>query len=279
MIIQPLTDGRLFCIRQTSHALLAGAFCRRWGNADFAPPPLLDVTLMAVNQHDSGWFEWEQAPRLNGPASNANGTPQDFMHGDEPLAKLELWRRGIERTAAQHPFAGVLVSRHAQRLNRGALDDASLGPAVHAAIRQFLADEAQRVDSAATFLQPLFVNADFSFAQAVRAGERLLAVGDSASLQITVPWSPQRTLRRCPVDGRETFTDIEMTHETGDRGGRITFNPWPFGVERFEVAIHGRVLAQQTFASEQDYHQALADAPYYEQRWAVTREQSPAGRP
>lgn len=265
MIVQPLGDGRLFCIRQTSHALLASAFCRRWGNEQFAPPPLIDVTLAAINQHDNGWHEWEQSPKLR-----ADGYPQDFMHGDEPLAKLDLWRRGIERAAAQHPFAGVLVSRHAQRLNRGALDDASLGADVHAAIQDFLADEARRLNAAATQLQPLFVNIDTTFEQAAQAGARLLAFGDSASLQVTVPWSPQRVLRDCPVDGRDKTTDIEMRHQTSDRGGTIHFAPWPFHVDHFEVAIHGRLLQQTRFANERAYHRALAEAPLHEQRWQVT---------
>ena len=268
MIVQPLADGRLFCIRQTSHALMAGALCRHWGNAEFAPPPLGHATLMAVNQHDGGWHEWEQAPRLN-----ADGTPQDFMHDDEPLAKLDLWRRGIERTAAQHPFAGLLVSRHAQRLNRGALDDASLGPAVHRATAHFLAGEAARVEQLERELQPLFAERATSGEQAARAGEQLLAFGDTASLQVTVPWSPRRVLRDCPVAwstaGQDAFTDVAMTHETGDRGGTISFSPWPFGLESFELSVHGRLLEQPVFIDEAAYHAALAKAPLYEQRWTV----------
>ena len=243
---------------------MAGALCRHWGNADFAPPPLGQVTLMAVNQHDSGWHEWEQAPKLN-----LDGTPQDFMHDDEPFAKLDLWRRAIERTAAQHPFAGVLVSRHAQRLNRGALDDASLAPTVHSATARFLAEEVARVEQIEQELQPLFAKRAIRFEQAARAGERLLAFGDTASLQATVPWSPRRVLRDCPADGRDAFTDIAMTHETGDRGGTISFAPWPFGVETFELSVHGRLLEQHLFADEAAYHAALATAPLYEQRWLV----------
>ncbi len=272
MIIQRRTDGRLFCIRQTSHALMASALCRRWGNAEFAPPPLGNVTLMAVNQHDGGWYEWEQAPKLN-----VDGTPQDFMHDDEPLAKLDLWRRAIERTAAQHPFAGVLVSRHAQRLSRGALDDASLGPTVHGATAHFLAEEAARVEQIERELQPLFTARQIGFEQAAGAGERLLAFGDTATLQVTVPWSPRRVLRDCPVDwaadcpanGPDAFTDIAMIHETGDRGGTISFSPWPFGVEAFALSVHGRLLEQHAFADETAYHAALAAAPLHEQRWTV----------
>lgn len=59
MIVRELADGRLLCIRQTSHALMAAAFCRHWGNADFAPPAPYEPVLLAIAQHDNGWTEWE----------------------------------------------------------------------------------------------------------------------------------------------------------------------------------------------------------------------------
>ena len=64
MIVRKLADGRLFCINQTSHALMAAQFCRAWGNDDVAPPAPVDIVRMAVAQHDNGWYEWECAPKL-----------------------------------------------------------------------------------------------------------------------------------------------------------------------------------------------------------------------
>ncbi len=123
MIVQQLPDGRLLCINQTSHALMAAAFCRHWGNESFAAPAPYEPVMMAIAQHDNGWYEWEQAPMLR-----ADGFPMDFMHGPAADAKAALWALGIARAAAQHPYAGLLVRRHATLLYANALsrlDDAT----------------------------------------------------------------------------------------------------------------------------------------------------------
>jgi hypothetical protein len=111
MIVRAQPDGRLLCIHQTSHALMAYGFCRHWGNSDFAAPTPHAPVLAGIAQHDGGWSEWEAAPRLR-----ADGAPMDFMHGPSLAEKLAIWQRGIERAAAQHPYAGLLVGRHAALL-------------------------------------------------------------------------------------------------------------------------------------------------------------------
>lgn len=42
----------------------------------------------------------------------------DFIHDDDPFGKIEfgkieLWRRGINRAYTQHPYAAILIGRHA----------------------------------------------------------------------------------------------------------------------------------------------------------------------
>ena len=117
MIVQQLPDGRTLCINQTSHALMAAAFCRHWGNEAFAAPTPYEPVMMAIAQHDNGWYEWEEAPLLR-----PDGFPMDFMHGPAADAKVALWELGIARAAAQHPYAGLLVRRHATLLYASALE-------------------------------------------------------------------------------------------------------------------------------------------------------------
>ena len=111
MIVREQPDGRLLVVNQTSHALMAAAYCRHWGNREFARPEPYDAVLAGIAQHDNGWYEWEEQPRLR-----ADGYPMDFLHHDDPLAKVDLWARGAARAAAQHPYAGLLVGQHAASL-------------------------------------------------------------------------------------------------------------------------------------------------------------------
>src|SRR5687768_3554419 len=106
MIVHNQPNGQLLCIHQTSHALMAAEFCRHWGNSEFATPTPYIAVMNAIGQHDNGWYEWECAPELR-----EDGVPMDFMHGPAAKVKRELWQRGIDRASAQHPYAGLMVSR------------------------------------------------------------------------------------------------------------------------------------------------------------------------
>ncbi|GIV76024.1 DUF3891 family protein [Litorilinea aerophila] len=261
MIVREMPDGRLLCIHQTSHALMAASFCRHWGNRDFARPEPYDITLLAIAQHDNGWYEWEQQPELR-----PDGYPMDFIHGPQAETKLDLWRRGVARAWAQHPYAGVLVGNHAAYLYQGGLEDVT-DPSERRLIQAFLDEQQERQD----LLRARF-GQDAAMARALRpavleSNTRLLQFGDSASLQVTIPWASRRTFPRCPLDGEGTFVSIEMEH--GD--DTITFDPWPFDVDHFDVTIHGRLLSQRRFDHAAAYHAALAEAPYHCLTWQVIR--------
>jgi hypothetical protein len=265
VIVRELPDGRLLCANQTSHAHMAAQFLRHWGNADFAPLPLFDLTLLATAQHDNGWHEWEAAPHLR-----ADGLPMDFLHWGDALGKIDLWRRGIARAWAQHPCAGVLVGQHARLLYEEFPND-QLPPDVQAATNAFNAEQDAAVDAAcALFTGDLDISRWLAPAS-VEAHARLLQFGDFTSLQVAMPWAPRRVLRRCPLDGRGGFTEIVMEHTWENGTGEITFDPWPYGVDAFTVAIHGRVLDRRTFAGEAEYHAALASSSMLRLTWAVHR--------
>lgn len=262
MIVRDLPGGRLLCANQTSHAHMAAGFIRHWGNRDFAPLPLFDLTLLATSQHDNGWHEWEAAPLLR-----FDGVPMDFINWGDAFGKLALWRRGIARSWAQHPCIGVLVGQHARLLYTEFPND-ELPADVQAETNAFnAAQDAALNDARALFTDDAEITRWLA-PESVEAHARLLQFGDFASLQVSMPWANRRVLRRCPLDDRGGFTEIVMEFDNRE----ITFDPWPYSVDAFEVAIHGRVLDQRTFAGEQEYHAALAAAPMLRLTWVVRRD-------
>jgi hypothetical protein len=116
MIVRTLATEQLLCINQTSHALMAAELCRQWGNAEFAKPAPYEVVMSAIAQHDNGWYEWESAPEVD-----AEGAPLAFIPGPPYWEKIPIWQKGIDRAAAQHPYMGLLVSRHDTLLYKGDL--------------------------------------------------------------------------------------------------------------------------------------------------------------
>jgi hypothetical protein len=259
MIVRELPTGELLCIHQTTHALMAAELCRHWGNRDFAHPEPPAPVMLGIAQHDNGWYEWELYPKLR-----ADGYPQDFIHETDLLAKLHLWQRGIDRLYAQHPYAALLLSRHAVTLYEADLQRPIPDKARHAT-QEFIDQQATLV---ATVRRRFAGDPQWQQAltdESIDAHTWLLKFGDSASLQVLLPWDAERTLARCPVDFRGGYTAIQLRHEEQT----IRFDPWPFGVDGFEVACHGKLLRQRTFATEADYHAALAEAPYRQLNWQV----------
>lgn len=259
MIVRPLGDDRLFCINQTAHAAMAEALCRRWGNADFAPPTPYDAVMLGIAQHDTGWWEWEQQPRLR-----RDGYPMDFVHHDDPVGKVAIWRRGVARVSAQHPYAGLLVARHAALLYR-AFPGRDLDAAALTAIQTFVEETQGLAETLCIAWCEHAPAADWLTSARIDANTRLLQFGDAASLQVLMPWASQCELAHCPVDFGGAETTIVMQFDAD----HITFDPWPFGVAAFTVSVVGKVVAQTHFATEADYHAALAAAPYHEMVWRV----------
>lgn len=258
MIVRELGGGRLLCINQTTHALQATSFCRHWGNAEFAGPEPYEPVMAGVFLHDNGWSEWEEAPEVR-----ADGYPMDFVHGPPWAPKLDLWRRGVARAFAQHPYSGVLVMRHAAILYRKALD--GLAGDERVATEQFIAEQEQWEAKARRLLgsQPGWPRALTE--EAVEANTRLLQFGDLISLTVTMPWAADRRVGPCPTDLVGGFTELRVEHGEG----LITVDPWPYRLASFDVAVHGRVLERSHFPGHEEYRAALAAAPVLELHWRV----------
>ena len=115
--------SQVWLITQPAHAEVSGQMAAHWGNEEFAVPGHFSASadservrrevVLAVAEHDNGWWEWEADP----PLSADDGLPQGL--GEvvaNPVAGMERWRLGIPRLAERHPYASLLIGDHAHRL-------------------------------------------------------------------------------------------------------------------------------------------------------------------
>jgi hypothetical protein len=260
VLVRAQPNGQLLCVNQTSHALMAAQFCRHWGNRDFAKPVPYDVVMSAIAQHDNGWYEWEATPEIDG-----DGAPLAFIPGPAYAQKLTIWQRGIDRAAAQHPYMGLLVSRHASLLYTGDLQ--RMPGEEQRATAAFLAHQERSTEEVRRWLAHDVELHHATAEPVLMAHTRLLQFGDSSSLQVAMPWSQERLFVHCPVDFVGTYTTITMHWE----GQQISYDPWPFSVDHFTVDLHGRLLDQPTFPDPTTYRAALAAAPLHTLAWHVAR--------
>lgn len=260
MIVREMEDGGLLCIPQPAHAVMAAQFCRHWGNGDFARPALFDLLDAAVLLHDSGWTAWEESPLLRD-----DGVPMDFLHHTDVAEKIAIWQQSVQVAWGHHPYAGLVVARHASLLYEASLERMPFTPNQRKLIAEFFRWEQELHSQARSRFRASPALLAGMQADALETATRLLQFCDNASLQLCIPWPSDRLLPHCPTDGAGGYVEIRMCYDEA----RVTFDPWPFGLENFAVTMTGYRLAERRFANEADYHAALADAPLYSRTWRV----------
>lgn len=112
MIIVDDTDW-LTIITQPDHARFAGELLSLWRLDDLPSHPHRQEILQATREHDNGWQEADSAPWIDPDRHR----PYDFLSYPES-ARLEIWRRGILRFAADQPLVALLIAEHAESIHQ-----------------------------------------------------------------------------------------------------------------------------------------------------------------
>ena len=267
----------VWLITQPAHAELAGQMASHWGNREFAvpghfansadPERLRREVVLAVAEHDNGWWEWEADPQL----STEDGLPQDLGEVlKNPVAGIERWRLGIPRLAERHPYANLLIGDHAHWLYAVQFNPdpppefthiLQLGRAIYP---KELEKEARRFSADVQQMQEEFRGRleEDRFWQASLEPEqrnphaRLLQTLDALSLALC-------SAAIAPVEGdaKGLGEDHIVFHEVPRRSwedrvsveikplgdGRIMIDPYPLDEAPLTVSVTGRVIEPHTW--------------------------------
>lgn len=231
MIIRDSERG-LILIRQTEHARLSGVMAHAWGNDRFQPPEPRIPMILAAAEHDNGWHEWEDAPRLN-PESR-----QPYSYIDIPVDQhLEIYRRGIARAVRRDPYVGLMVSLHGSLLYarfRAGQPGASGFLSEQEGLRGRLIHELAGDPGRAPYIRP----------DVLEANRDLLFGWDMLSLFISHGAAWQSAFV-CPTDYDGNRAEVRV--EGG--GERWWLNPFPFR-EPLKLSIAVTELDARSFAHQ-----------------------------
>lgn len=268
MIIQQQTDP-MIVIRQTDHAFLASYFARELGNEGFVRPEPFSAFCAAVAEHDNGWRDWELCPGVD-PKSLA---PYTFMSvpTEEHIA---LYQRGLERLAAQDPYAALLVSLHCMGLyDRAKATMPGFSAKYVKAHEQHHANDfvqklrlqqlRWKVDLRG---EPLFK--EFVEEKRLKANAQLLEALDRLSLFFCLGGLDGMTIESVPVDSDGSEVDWEV-HKLSDT--EFTIAPYPFRREPLEFAILARRIPNRRYADEADLNNALSPAGFFNLKFTLRR--------
>src|SRR3984957_7445721 len=211
----------VLAISQPTHAWISGQILRAWDEA------LSEPLLLAGEQHDIGWLDWETAPTFN----PQTGRPHLFREIGAAVHS-PMWRQGVERAlGAWGAHVALLVSRHGGGIYRRYIDRHRASEADAAAAQTFLETQAPLEAAWAKTLE--------LDAAALQKQTTLVALSDTLSLALCGELkTPFEVEAPNAGGGIETLRLIERPGHPFD----FVLSPWPFRKDVLDVEGEARPL-------------------------------------
>jgi hypothetical protein len=280
MMVCRYDDARLLLILQIDHSRVAGLLAAHWGNEAFARPEPYGSMVLAAQEHDSGWWDWEIKPTLN-----ERGSPSDYIGSIKHLGQgvwLDLYRQAIERVARRDSYAGLIVLMHGEALlTRGKgllpnMPDYTPDPLVQDFLRQ---SETRRSELLGQ-LRSSDATRTLATDERLWTNFKLMEVFDQFGqfLCNRYPFNsterrngPTNTLSNVPVPvapGREdTVLHVDVLDEA-----RAIVRPWPFDVDLLPVSFQGRLVPDRQYGSDDEFRREFYPAERLPITYTLLRE-------
>jgi hypothetical protein len=211
----------VLAISQPSHAWISGQILRAWDEA------LSEPLLLAAEQHDIGWLDWETAPTFN----PQTGRPHLFREIGAAVHS-PMWRQGVERAlGAWGAHVALLVSRHGGVIYRRYTDRHRISEADAAGAQTYLQTQAP--------LEAAWAKTLGLDAAALQKQTTLVALSDTLSLALCGELkTPFEVEAPSASGGTETLRLIERAGRPFD----FVLSPWPFRKDVLDVEGEARPL-------------------------------------
>jgi Protein of unknown function (DUF3891) len=229
MLFRDQPSGAL-AISQLTHAWISGQILRAWDGS------LSETLLLAAEQHDVGWMDWETEPTFN----TETGRPHLFREiGASTHAPM--WSHGVRRAVgAWGTHVALLISRHGGVIYRRYTDRHRVNAADAAAAQNYLISQAP--------IETAWAQALGLEAAALETETALLAFSDTLSLALC---GELKTPLDVEAPGRDGNARTIRIAERPQRSFDFVATPWPFRSSELVVEGEARPLpATGRFADE-----------------------------
>jgi hypothetical protein len=263
MMVCPYDASRLLLILQTDHSRIAGLLAAHWGNDQFAKLQPYSSMVLAAQEHDSGWWDWEIKPSING-----QGYPSDYIGSIKHLGQgvwLDLYRRAIERIAGRDLYAAYFVSMHGEALLTKGM---GLLPSMpdysgDAAVQDFITEQK---GLRAGWLPTLKKNqelTDMTNEKHLWTNFNLMEVFDQFAQFVCnrYPFNsqarkngPSHTLSGLAVPVSPEQPNVTLTIDVLNETDAVV-HPFPFDVNPLRLSFEGRLVPNQPFSNQEEFLQ------------------------
>ena len=261
MMVSRYDESRLLLVLQIDHSRIAGLLAAHWGNQEFAKPRPYFAMVLAAQEHDGGWWDWEIRPTLD-----AQGHPPDYVGSIRALGEdtwLEFNRHGIRLVAERDPYAGYIVSMHSEGLltqGMGILHympDYTVFPNVQEFIREQQAYRAELIDEMRNLPE---YESDVSEERLWTNFKYMEAFDQFAQFVCNrYPFNskerrngPTSELSKTPVPVAPGSKDVIMSVDVQDESN-ATVTPYPFDVNPLVVSFPGRLVSNRPYARQEEF--------------------------
>jgi hypothetical protein len=220
----------VLAISQPAHAWISGQILRAWA------APLSEPLLIAAEQHDIGWLDWETAPTFDA----RTGRPHLFRDVGAAL-HAPMWSLGVKRALeAWGAHVALLISRHGGVIYSRYVDRHKVSPEDAAAADLYLKTQAP---IEAAWARRLGLDA-----RALSNQSALVALVDALSLALC---GELRTpLEFEAPDRNGDMLSLRLAEKPGEPF-EFALTPWPFRVDVIDLEGEARALpAAGRFADE-----------------------------
>jgi len=222
MLFRSQSSGVL-AISQLTHAWISGQILRAWDEN------LGETLLLAAEQYDIGWLDWETEPTFN----PSTGRPHLFREVGA-ATHAPMWTKGVHRAReAWGTHVALLISRHGGVIYRRFIDRHRMNEADATAVQNYLNTQA-----------PI----EGAWARALGLGgselERetgLIAFADALSLALCGDLNAPLDLE-APGRGGDAFR-MKLAERPGSSFDFV-LSPWPFRMN--ELVVEGEAYPLPT---------------------------------
>jgi Protein of unknown function (DUF3891) len=261
MMVCPYNESHVLLILQIDHSRIAGLLAAHWGNDQFEKLKPYASMVLAAQEHDSGWWDWEIKPTVN-----EQGYPSDYIGSIKHLGQgvwLNLYRHGIERLAAQDLYAAYEVSMHGEGLLTQGM---GLLPSMpdytgDLAVQQFIAEQKGLRAGLLKELRKDDSLRDVTSDTQLWTNFKLMEVFDQFAQYVCnrYPFNsqarkngPTNTLANVPVPVGLGKPDVTLSVDVQNESDAIV-RPFPFDVSPLTVSFEGRLVPNRRHANQEAF--------------------------
>ena len=214
----------VIAISQPMHAWIAGQLLKAWNEA------LSEPVLLAGEQHDLGWLDWELAPSFD----ETTGRPHLFRDVGASV-HAPMWAAGVDRARnAWGAHVALLISRHGGVIYRRFTARHRLSEADGDAAQHYLETQAPKERAWATAL---------GFEEDRLARESaLIACVDTLSLALCGELKAPLSIEAPRSTGTE-MQSLQLVEKPGEMF-HFVLSPWPFRGSSLTLEGEGLALPE-----------------------------------